>query len=70
MKVSTENGEYVIYTKDEVNNIGDIICYVGKYEFEVGMQRILPIENMDTLENLDEIFRQIIMLLNKRESSD
>lgn len=70
MKVSTENGEYVIYTKDEVNNIGDIICYVGKYEFEEGMQRILPIENVDTLENLDEIFRQIIMLLNKRESSD
>ena len=70
MKVSTDDGEYLIYTKNELNNIGDIICYVGKYELADGVQKILPIESCDVLENLDGIFRQIIMLLNKKESSD
>lgn len=44
--------------------------YAGKYELDDGVQKILPIESSETLENLDEIFRQIIMLLNKKESSD
>ena len=70
MKVSTDDGEYLIYTKDELNNIGDTICYAGKYELDDGMQKILPIESAEMLENLDEIFRQIIMLLNKKESRD
>lgn len=70
MKVSTNDGEYIIYTKNELNNIGDTICYAGKYELDYGVQKILPIESSETLENLDEIFRQIIMLLNKKESSD
>lgn len=70
MKVSTNDGDYLIYTKDEVNNIGDTICYVGKYEIDKGMQKIIPIENVDILENLDEIFRQMVVSLNKKESSD
>lgn len=70
MKITLSDGEYVIYTNDEENKLGDKICYVGKYEIDEGMQKILPIENIDVLENIDEIFRQVIMLLDKKESSE
>ena len=70
LKISTDDGDYIIYTKNEVNKIGDVICYAAKYELDNGMQKLMPIENINMLENLDEIFRQIVMLINKRESSD
>ncbi len=70
MKITLNDGEYVIYTSDEENKLGDKICYVGKYEVDEGMQKIIPIENIAVLENIDEIFRQVIMLLDKKESSD
>lgn len=69
MKISLNDGEYVIYTSDEENKFGDTICYVGKYEIDDGSQKLLPIKNVDTLENIDEVFRQIISLLDKKESS-
>lgn len=70
MKISLDDGEYVIYTSDEKNKFGDIICYVGKYKIDNGNQKLLPIESIDTLENVDDVFRQIISLLDKKESSD
>ena len=69
MKISLTDGEYIIYTSDETNKFGDKICFVGKYELDNGMQKLLPIKSIDTLENIDEIFRQIINLLDKKGSS-
>lgn len=70
MKISLNNGEYIIYTLDEKNKFGDKICYVGKYEIDGGIQKLLPVECTDTLESIDEVFRQIMVLLNKKGSSD
>lgn len=68
MKLSLKDGEYIIYTKDEINDFDDTICYVGKYAFTNGVQKIFPVENTNILENIDEVFRQVVMAINKKES--
>lgn len=69
MKININDKDYIIYTKDEKNKLEDKICYVGEYNFTSKTQKILPVDDI-SLENIDQIFRQIIMLINKKESSD
>lgn len=33
IKIAIDDKTFIIYTKNEVNKIGDIICYVGSYKF-------------------------------------
>lgn len=68
IKVATDNEEYMIYTKNETNKIGDIICYAASYSFCDGKQVLLPIKDQNKLEVLDSIFVQVQNLVNKKVS--
>lgn len=70
LKIKTDNEEYIIYTKDEQNKLGDTVCYVSSYNFSDGVQRLEKIESDETIEWLDNIFMQVQNLMNKKESSD
>lgn len=70
LKIKTENEEYIIYTKNEQNKLGDTVCYVSSYIFSDGTQRLEKIENDETIEWLDNIFMQVENLVNKKESSE
>lgn len=70
LKIKTEKEEYLIYTKDEVNKYGDIVCYLGEYETFDGIQKIYPINDEETLEKMDTIFRQVLNILNKKEKKN
>ena len=67
MKISITNKEYIIYTKDEENKLGDKICYVSHYEIQDGVQRISSISK-EELENIDEVFSKVIRLLYEKEN--
>lgn len=69
LKIKTEAEEYIIYTKNEQNKLGDTICYVSSYSFNDGTQRLEMVDDV-TLEMLDNIFMQVENLVNKKESSD
>ncbi len=66
MKIELNSEEYIIYTKDELNKIGDKICYVAKYTLDDGIQKLFPLDSIDTLENIDEVFRKILLFLDKK----
>lgn len=67
LKITTEEEEYFIYTKNEKNNCGDTVCYVASYNFLNGKQTLTPIENIETVEFLDSILLQVQSLINKKE---
>ena len=64
LKVEASDKEYIIYTKHEQTECGDVIAYAGGYEFSDGKQRIVPIEDDDVLEFLDIILLQIQNKMN------
>lgn len=70
IKVDTKDKEYLIYTRDEENSCGDIICYAGIYERIGGIQQLRPIEDTNTLEYLDGILMQVQNKMNKKKDSD
>ena len=59
--------EFIIYTKDEINKLGDVICYVSSYCYEDGKQVLKPIKDKRKLEILDNIFLQVQNLINKKD---
>ena len=69
-KVETDYDDinYVVYTKGEKNEDGEIIAYAGKYAMESGKQKIEPIEDDYTLEFLDSILLQVQRKLNQESS--
>lgn len=68
LKVSMEDEDYLIYTKNDVNKLGDVICYVSLYEYCNGKQVLKPIKDKRKVEILDGIFMQVQRLINKKES--
>lgn len=70
IKIAIDDKTFIIYTKNEVNIIGDIICYVGSYKFLNGMQVISKVEDKNMLEVIDNIFMQVQSLINKKESGN
>lgn len=70
IKVDMEDKEYIIYTKDEQNELGDTVCYVSTYNFKNGSQTLEPIDEENTLEFLDEILMHVQTIMNKKESSE
>ncbi len=67
VKVEMGSECYIIYTKDEVNNCGDLICYASKYEDDLGKQKLIPIKEEKILELLDSILLQVQSKMNKLE---
>ena len=68
LKFKIDDESYIIYTKDEVNKLGDIICYVGNYEYKMGKQVLKPVNDKMLLEVIDEVFIKVQSLINKKES--
>ena len=50
LNVELNNNNYVIYTKREQNEYGDVIAYAGNYEFLDGVQSIKPIDDEKILQ--------------------
>ena len=69
---NVEAGEknYIIYTKNELNECGDIIAYAASYDYSNGSQKISPIEDADILEFLDVILLQIQSKMNNGEADE
>lgn len=67
VKITMEDEEFIIYTKDEINKIGDVICYVSSYCYVDGKQVLKPIKDKRKLEILDNIFLQVQNLINKKD---
>ena len=59
LRVKDDNDEYIIYTKNEKNDCDEILAYAGKYLIKDGCQVILPIEDENILELLDNILLQV-----------
>lgn len=67
LNIEADNTNYIIYTKHEHNDCGDIIAYAANYEFNNGKQKISPIEDENVLEFLDGILLQIQDKMNGGE---
>ena len=67
LNVELNNNNYVIYTKREQNEYGDVIAYAGNYEFLDGVQSIKPIEDEEILEFLDRVLLNIQAKMNGSE---
>lgn len=70
LNIETNNKKYMIYTKNEKNNCGDVICYASLYQIENGKQYLEPITEESTLEFIDGILMHVQELMNKKESSE
>ena len=69
-KVETDNKgkNYIVYTKGEKNQDGEVIAYAANYEFLDGKQKLSPIEDDYTLEFLDSVLIQVQNKMNKEVS--
>ncbi len=67
LNIEVSGNNYVIYTKREKNEFGDIIAYAGNYEFLDGVQFIKPIEDEEILEFLDRVLLNIQSKMNGGE---
>ncbi len=70
LNVDVGDNNYIIYTKREKNEYGDIIAYAGDYRFVDGVQFIKPIEDEEILEFLDMILLNIQNKMNGGEASE
>ena len=68
LNIEVSGNNYVIYTKREKNEFGDIIAYAGNYEFLNGVQSIKPIEDEEILEFLDRVLLNIQSKMNGGEN--
>ena len=68
LNIEVSGNNYVIYTKREKNEFGDIIAYAGNYEFLDGVQFIKPIEDEEILEFLDRVLLNIQSKMNGGEN--
>lgn len=69
-KIEFEKDTFLIYTKNEHSETGEVICYAGKYYFSGDEQIIQPVEDDYTLELLDGILIQLESAINKKEGSE
>lgn len=65
--VKDENGTYILYTKNEKNDVGDIIVYAGILEENNDKVIIKPVEDEEKLELLDDLLEQIKTRTDKKE---
>lgn len=68
LNIEVSGNNYVIYTKREKNEFGDIIAYAGNYEFLDGVQFIKHIEDEEILEFLDRVLLNIQSKMNGGEN--
>lgn len=69
LKVEIDDNPYIIYTKGEKNDIGEVLAYAASYDVSDGHQILKPVGNEETLEFLDGILLQTQSRLNKDEES-
>lgn len=67
LNIDVAGDNYIIYTKREKNEFGDIIAYAGNYEFLDGVQSIRPVEDEEILEFLDMVLLNIQSKMNGSE---
>ncbi len=67
LKVEIDDIIYIIYTLNEKNDCGDIICYASSYDEIDGQQVLNYIEDEYIIELLDSILIQVQNLMNKKE---
>ena len=67
VRVEIGSDSYIIYTNDEMNSCGDLICYASKYEDKNGKQMLTPIKEDEILELLDSVLLQVQSKMNKLE---
>lgn len=65
--VKDENGTYILYTKNEKNEVGDTIVYAGVLEEKGDGVNIKPVMDDEKLELLDDLLEQIMTRTNKKE---
>ena len=68
--VELDKRNYLIYTKHEKNEWGDVIAYAGDYEFIDGRQSIKPVEEEDILEFLYTILMQVECNINQGDVNE
>lgn len=67
VNLKNENGSYILYTKHELNDIGDTIVYAGILE-ENGKEVVIkPVCDEEKLEMLEDLLMQIEKRTNKKE---
>lgn len=67
VNLKDENGSYILYTKNEKNDVGDIIVYAGILEEKKEGVLIKPVLDEEKLELLDDLLEQIKLRTNKEE---
>lgn len=65
--VKDETGSYILYTKNEKNDMGDIIVYAGLLENNGDGVIIKPVNDEEKLEMLDDLLEQIDTRANNKE---
>lgn len=68
IKVSTSDKEYLVYTDNKKNKMGDTIFYVSSYEYLDGVQVLDSISDYE-LEVIDKLFTQVLNKEKKMEGN-
>lgn len=59
VRISTSDKEYLIYTDNKKNKMGDTIFYVSTYEYLSGKQVLGSVSDME-IEIIDKLFTQVL----------
>lgn len=66
LKIDTQKDQsYVVYTKNELNEEGEIIAYASSFITKDGKLTLEPIEDEYTLEFLDKVLLQVQNKMDK-----
>lgn len=68
IKVSTSDKDYLVYTDNKKNKMGDTIFYVSSYEYLDGIQVLNSISDYE-LEVIDKLFTQVLNKEKKMEGN-
>lgn len=66
VRISTTDKEYLIYTDNLKNKMGDTIFYVSTYEYLSGKQILGSVSDME-IEIIDKLFTQVLNREKKME---
>lgn len=66
VRISTTDKEYLIYTDNLKNKMGDTIFYVSTYEYLSGKQVLGSVSDME-IEIIDKLFTQVLNREKKME---
>lgn len=67
VEMKDENGTYILYTKNEKNDVGNIIVYAGILEQKGEDVTIKPVKDEEKMLMLDDLLNQIESRIKKKE---